>query len=427
MRLKNLRPAEQLTHMMDRVYRQGLTTASGGNISILDDNGDIWITPKATDKGEMKASQIVCVHPDGSFDGDLEPSSELPFHTAAYRVRKDIRAVLHAHADYCVAFSLTRTLPRIDLLDETRRRCARMSLSAYAMTGSDELGENISKEFAKGSDVVFLENHGVCVGGGDLTEAFVRFEGVEYAARLQALAMKLGRLHTLMNVQTDAPDDVGGWRELPQAEPFAEEVAARCELVKMVRRAYRRELFFATLGAASVRLSDGSFLVSPADRDCMELEGDDFVRVVGGAAERGKTPHLYARLHQSIYAAHGEANAILTAQPPYTTAFSVTDAQFLTCTIPESFYMLRDIPRAPLADMTRRTDRASALFSSRTPVVLFEKGGVTATGKTLFQAFDRLEVAEATAQSIVSARGIGSIVFLSEREIADIKMKFNLE
>jgi L-fuculose-phosphate aldolase len=58
---------------------------------------------------------------------------------------------------------------------------------------------------------------------------------------------------------------------------------------------------------------------------------------------------------------------------------------------------------------------------------LFENGGVTATGKTLFQAFDRLEVAEATAQSIVSARGIGSIVFLSEREIADIKMKFNLE
>ena len=425
MRLTDLHPAEQLTRAMDRVYQQELTTASGGNISILDDNGDIWITPKATDKGEMKASQIVCVHPDGSFDGDFEPSSELPFHTAAYRVRKDIRAVLHAHSDYCVAFSLTRTLPRTDLLTETRRRCARMSLSAYAMTGSDTLGENISKEFAKGSDVVFLENHGVCVGGGDLTEAFMRFETIEYAARLQALAMKLGGRLTQAN--EPAADCAEAWRELPPTEPSFEEEAARRELVKMVRRAYRRDLFFSSFGAASVRLSDGSFLISPADRDCMELEEDDFVRVLGGAAERGKTPHLYAGLHQSIYDAYDEAGAVLTAQPPYATAFSATDAQFLTYTIPESFYMLRDIPRAPLADMTRRTDRAAALFSSRTPVVLFENGGVTATGKTLFQAFDRLEVAEATAQSIISAREIGNIVFLSEQEIAEIKTKFNLE
>jgi len=425
MRLTNLHPAEQLTQIMDRVYRQGLTTASGGNISILDDNGDIWITPKATDKGEMKASQIVCVHSDGSFDGDFEPSSELPFHTAAYRVRKDIRAVLHAHSDYCVAFSLTRTLPRIDLLTETRLRCARMSLSAYAMTGSDVLGENISKEFAKGSDVVFLENHGVCVGGGDLAEAFMRFETIEYAARLQTLAMKLGG--HLAKANEPAAVNAAAWRELPPTKPSVEETDARHELVKMVRRAYRRGLFFSSLGVASVRLSDGSFLISPADRDCMELAEDDFVRVHDGAAECGKTPHEYAGLHQSIYRAYTGADAILTAQPPYATAFSVTDAQFLTYTIPESFYMLRDIPRASGTDMMQQTDRAAALFSSRTPVVLLENGGVTATGKTLFQAFDRLEVAEATAQSIISAREIGNIVFLSEQEIAEIKTKFNLE
>lgn len=425
MRLTDLHPAEQLARTMDRVYGQELTTASGGNISILDDNGDIWITPKATDKGEMKTGEIVRVHPDGSFDGDFEPSSELPFHTAAYRARKDIRAVLHAHSDYCVAFSLARTLPETGMLAETRKRCGRMSLSAYAMTGSAELGENISKEFAKGSDVVFLENHGVCVGGGDLTEAFMRFETIEYAARVQAISMKLGALRTLTKEQAAAAG--AAWREFPAERVSEEEDGARRELVKMVRRAYERDLFFSALGAASARLSDGSFLISPAGRDCMELEEGDFVRVKDDAAERRKTPHASARLHQSVYAAYGEARAILTAQPPYATAFSVTDAPFKTYTIPESFYMLRDIPRAPFEYMTSGADRAAAMFSARTPIVLFDNGGVAAVGKTLFQAFDRLEVAEATARSIVSAKGIGNIVFLSQREIADIKTKFNLE
>ena len=104
-------PAEQLSAMMLRVYERGLTTATGGNISILDDNGDIWITPKGIDKGGLTAADIVCVHPNGTVEGRHAPSSELPFHQAAYRARPDFRAVLHAHPLYCIAYSLTRTLP----------------------------------------------------------------------------------------------------------------------------------------------------------------------------------------------------------------------------------------------------------------------------------------------------------------------------
>ena len=70
---------------MRRVYDRGLTTATGGNISILDEHGDIWITPKAVDKGSLTQKDIVCVHPDGSYDGIHAPSSEIFFHRATYR------------------------------------------------------------------------------------------------------------------------------------------------------------------------------------------------------------------------------------------------------------------------------------------------------------------------------------------------------
>ena len=49
MQFELLHPADQLVLLMDRIYRYGMTTTSGGNLSILDDNGDIWITPGSID------------------------------------------------------------------------------------------------------------------------------------------------------------------------------------------------------------------------------------------------------------------------------------------------------------------------------------------------------------------------------------------
>lgn len=48
---KLMHPADQITVVISRIYRSGLTTTSGGNISIKDENGDIWITPGGIDKG----------------------------------------------------------------------------------------------------------------------------------------------------------------------------------------------------------------------------------------------------------------------------------------------------------------------------------------------------------------------------------------
>ena len=36
---------------MQRIYDKGLTTMSGGNLSIRDTQGNIWITPAGIDKG----------------------------------------------------------------------------------------------------------------------------------------------------------------------------------------------------------------------------------------------------------------------------------------------------------------------------------------------------------------------------------------
>lgn len=73
-----------------------------------------------------------------------------------------------------------------------------------------------------------------------------------------------------------------------------------------------------------------------------------------------------------------------------------------------------------------RPDAAAAHFSSKTPVVLFDHYRLVTTGETLFTAFDRMEVAEATAASILTAQDAGTIILLNESEIQDLRDTFHL-
>ena len=184
MNISYFHPADQLVMFMKRIYDKGLTTTSGGNLSIIDDYGNIWITPAGIDKGTLTRHDIICVKPDGTTVGPHKPSSELPFHASVYAQRSDIKAVLHAHPPALVSFSIARTLPNLDLLPSVRKSCSKIAMAKYAVPGSQELGENIGKEFENDVNIVILENHGVCIGAEDLLTAFQMFETLPYSANL---------------------------------------------------------------------------------------------------------------------------------------------------------------------------------------------------------------------------------------------------
>ena len=60
------------------------------------------------------------------------------------------------------------------------------------------------------------------------------------------------------------------------------------------------------------------------------------------------------------------------------------------------------------------------------PAIIYQNDCIVTTGESLLKAFDRLEVAEATAHSIISASEIGGIVPITDDEITDLKAAFNL-
>src|SRR6516162_586423 len=85
-----LHPRDEILQAMERIYSYRMTTTSGGNLSIREANGDIWITPARVDKGSLRREDIVCARGDGTIEGVHPPSSEFPFHRAIYAIRPDI-------------------------------------------------------------------------------------------------------------------------------------------------------------------------------------------------------------------------------------------------------------------------------------------------------------------------------------------------
>ena len=68
----------------------------------------------------------------------------------------------------------------------------------------------------------------------------------------------------------------------------------------------------------------------------------------------------------------------------------------------------------------------AANFSEKTPVQIVDNQCVIVAGSSLLNAFDRLEVLEYSAASIIAARDIGPVSMITPDEVAAIEKAFNL-
>ncbi len=428
MNFEYLHPADQIILIMERIYSYGMTTTSGGNLSILDDNGDIWITPAGVDKGSLTRKDIICVKPDGQVVGPHRPSSEFPFHRLVYKTRPDLKAVVHAHPPALVSFSIVRKVPETRLLPNEGKICGQVGIAEYALPGSELLGENIAKVLAQGINTVMMENHGVVVGGINLFEAFKVFETLDFCARLHIKAKQVGNFE-LLSEENFAIVRANQDLEVKEFEPEGHgttEREVRREMCVFVRRSYDQQLFTSSQGTFSQKLDDQSFVITPYNMDRKYLDVEDLVRVENGAVEAGKIPSRSYKLHQLIYEKHPHVQSIIIAHPPNIMAFAVTDTLFDSRTIPESYILLRNTPKLPFGAVYNNISETADVFKKDTPIAIVKNNCVIVTGQSLLNTFDRLEVAEYSAKAIISAYSIGDIVHIDEQKIHDIEVAFKL-
>lgn len=178
------RERKEVARFMRRLYKQGLTTTSGGNISLYISDEIILITPSATDKGRMKWKEIGIIDLTGkNLTPELKLSIETGMHLSIYRKRKDVFAIVHAHPVFASSFTATKSEIETTLTAEAAAILGSPVMVPYALMGTSALAAIVSENIMK-SNILLLENHGILTTGSNLLQAFDRLEVLENAAKM---------------------------------------------------------------------------------------------------------------------------------------------------------------------------------------------------------------------------------------------------
>jgi len=193
---------QSVADCMNRLYTRGLTTTSGGNISLRISGDRILLTPSATDKGAMNAGQIAEIGMDGTHHAPgPKPSGERMMHLEIYKRRPDVQAIVHAHPPMGSVFTVCDVQLNTRLIAESYAILGEPAVAPYALTGTGELAVGVADSLGETGVCVLMKNHGVLTVGRSLIEAFDRMEVLENAARINLHARLLGGMHQLTDEQ----------------------------------------------------------------------------------------------------------------------------------------------------------------------------------------------------------------------------------
>ncbi|MBN1789157.1 MAG: class II aldolase/adducin family protein [Bacteroidales bacterium] len=205
---------KDVARFMRRLYDRGLTTASGGNVSVRIDKG-IFITPSSLDKGLIKGRQVGRLTYTGkNLTPELRPSIESAMHLAIYKKRPDVNAIVHAHPPVATSFTAMRKKINCTLIAEARAILGTPVLAPYALMGTEGLAAAVAAAAGHASsqpNVILLENHGIVCLGKDLLTAFDRMEVLEAAARMTLITHLMDSVKPLNKKQLREIDTLMGF------------------------------------------------------------------------------------------------------------------------------------------------------------------------------------------------------------------------
>jgi ribulose-5-phosphate 4-epimerase/fuculose-1-phosphate aldolase len=102
----------------------------------------------------------------------------------------------------------------------------------------------------------------------------------------------------------------------------------------------------------------------------------------------------------------------------------VTNAQLDTRIIPESYVFLRQVNRAQYGIQFQDGRELEKFARLRNPITLLENDGVQVCGTSVLDAFDRLEVLESAAETMIHSRSLGDMFPMSDEVIAELPSAF---
>ncbi|RLC22440.1 MAG: class II aldolase/adducin family protein [Deltaproteobacteria bacterium] len=198
------------------------------------------------------------------------------------------------------------------------------------------------------------------------------------------------------------------------------------DVAYFMRRLYDQRLTTTSGGNISLRLGDQVF-ITPSQTDKATITAEE-IGVLSISGEN-QTPHLKpsmeSKMHLAIYHLRPDVKAIVHAHPVFATSFCISKKEIKTNLAGETWAVIGIPVKADYRLMgTKELADIVAEASLNGNVVLLENHGVLAVGKSLMQAYDRLEVTEVAAKITFITDLMGERKELSASELKEIDKLF---
>lgn len=191
-----------------------------------------------------------------------------------------------------------------------------------------------------------------------------------------------------------------------------DEREVREQIVEIARRCYDRGLIVAGDGNISVRVGPGRIIATPSGVSKGWMKPEMMVAVDEDGQPLEESDYRVSSefpMHQVIYRARRDINAVVHAHPPHATGFAVAGLALDKAILSEVVLTLGCVPLARYGTpSTSELTAAIEPFLAYHDALLMANHGAVAYADTLERAFNRLETLEHTARISLIARALGN-------------------
>ncbi len=179
------------------LHERGFVAAMDGNLSVRLDEKRLLVTPTCVSKGRMRSSDMVIVDQQGKrISGRRNVTSEIGMHLLIYRMRPDVRAIVHAHPPTATGFAAAGMALTEPLVCEVVMGLGCIPLARYGTPGTSEVGQTL-EPYIPDYDAILMSNHGVVTYGDTIEHAYMKMETVEHFAQVALVTHLLGKQQPL--------------------------------------------------------------------------------------------------------------------------------------------------------------------------------------------------------------------------------------
>ncbi len=195
----------------------------------------------------------------------------------------------------------------------------------------------------------------------------------------------------------------------------------RQSIVEICHWMYRQGYIAAGDGNVSALLHGGQqILVTPSGVHKGFVKEADLV-VVDRKGKRlrgtGK-PSSELRMHQLCYDERPDVHAVVHAHPPMTIALAMAGVSMAQCLLSETCLVLGPILTAPYTTpTTEEVPTVLRPYVRQANAIVLDRHGALTVGRTLDEAYHRLEAMEHASKITQAARAIGPIAPLPPHEV----------